>query len=115
MPDTNIDFPYGIKNMSLSKDELAKAFAKPVIILLGEKDNEPNHKILRHTQLADAQGLNRFDRGNKFFYEAKAKALELGVTFNWNLITVPGVGHDDLGMAAAAAKLIAESSKPSIL
>lgn len=110
MPDTNVDFPYGIKNMSLGKEELAKIFAKPVTILLGEKDNKSNSKVLRHTQLADAQGLNRFERGTKFFNEAKARAAELGVPFNWKLITVPGVGHDDVGMAAAAAKLIAKGS-----
>jgi poly(3-hydroxybutyrate) depolymerase len=110
MPDTNIDFPYGIKNMSLSKDDLTKVFAKPVTILLGEKDNNPNNKVLRHTPQADAQGLSRFERGNRFFAEAKAKAAELGVPFNWKLITVPGVGHSDIGMAAAAAKLIAEGA-----
>lgn len=108
MPNTNVDFPYGIKNMSISKDDLAEAFAKPVTILLGEKDNDPNHKVLRHTPEADAQGLNRFERGNRFYYEAKEKAAELGVPFNWKLITVPGVGHSDIGMAAAAAKLIAK-------
>jgi len=110
MPDTNAKFPYGIKDMSLSKEELTKVFAKPVTILLGEKDNNPNHKILRHTLQADAQGFSRFERGNQFFNKAKEKAAELGVPFNWNLITVPGVGHSDVGMAAAAAKLIAEGA-----
>lgn len=108
MTDANVDFPYGIKNMSMSKDDLAEAFAKPVTILLGEKDNDPNNKVLRHTLEADTQGLNRFERGNRFYYEAKEKAAELGVPFNWQLITVPGVGHSDIGMAAAAAKLIVE-------
>lgn len=108
MPDINTDFPYGIKNMSLSKEDLAGIFAKPVTILLGEKDNNPNYKVLRHTSQADAEGLNRFERGNRFFSEAKEKAAELGVPFNWKLITVPGIGHSDIGMAGAAAKLIAE-------
>lgn len=108
MPDTAVDFPYGIKNMSMSKADLAKVFAKPVTILLGENDNNPNHKVLRHTLEADAQGLSRFERGNSFFSAAEAKVAELGVPFNWKLITVPGVGHSDVGMGVAAAKLIAE-------
>ncbi|WP_110954500.1 alpha/beta hydrolase [Anaerosinus massiliensis] len=107
MPDTTVDFPYGIKNMSMNKEELAQAFAKPVTILLGEQDIKRS-KVLRKTPEADAQGANRFERGSQFFEEAKAKAAELGVPFHWQLIRVPGVGHDDVGMAAAAAKLIAE-------
>ncbi len=109
MPDTNVAFPYGIKNMSMSNEDLAQAFAKPVTILLGEQDIKRS-KVLRKTPQADAQGANRFERGNQFFEKSKAKAAELGVPFNWNLITVPGVGHDDVGMAAAAAKLIAEGA-----
>lgn len=110
MPDDDVSFPYGIKNVSISKEQLIQAFAKPVTILLGDRDNNPNHRVLRHTPEADAQGLNRFERGIWFFNEAKAKAMELNVPFNWKLITVPGVGHDDVEMAAAAAKLIGEGN-----
>lgn len=108
MPDRNIAFPYGIEDMPLTDEDLAGAFAKQVIILLGEKDNNPNHKVLRHTQQADNQGMNRLERGRYFYNAAKAKAEELGVPFKWQLITVPRVGHNDAGMAAAAARLIGE-------
>ncbi|MDF2856985.1 MAG: hypothetical protein K0Q87_2836 [Neobacillus sp.] len=108
MPDASIDFPYGIKDMPMTNEALARAFVKPVTILLGEKDKKLDNKVLRHTPESDYQGLNRFERGETFYSMAKAKAAELGVPFNWALVTVPGVGHDDVGMAAAAAKLIAE-------
>lgn len=109
MLDKTVDFPYGIKNIPISDIELTKAFAKPVTILLGEKDNNSNNKLLRHTSLADQQGINRFERGMHFFYQAKEKASEMGVPFKWELVTVPGVGHDDVGMAKAAAQLIFEN------
>lgn len=109
MLNRSIDFPYGIKNIPMSDTQLTKIFAKPVTILLGEKDNDPNHKLLRHTRLADEQGMNRFDRGMQFFNQARAKAGEMGVQFKWKIITVPGVGHNDLGMAQAAAQLIFEN------
>lgn len=109
MLDKTVDFPYGIKNIPMSDVELTKSFAKPVTILLGEKDNNSNHKLLRHNNLADKQGINRFERGMQFFYRAKEKASEMGVPFKWELVTVPGVGHDDVEMAKAAAKLIFEN------
>lgn len=108
LPDFAIDFPYGLKNVPITKKDLAESFARPVTILLGESDVRANDKVLRHTSQADAQGLNRLARGENFYYTAEAKAKELGVPFNWKLVTVPGIGHDDAGMAAAAAKLIAE-------
>jgi len=108
MPDSNINFPYGIKNTPVSETDLARAFAAKVTVLLGERDIDANSKILRHDRRADAQGWNRLERGYNFFNRAKEQAAKLGVPFNWNLVTVPGVGHDDTGMAAAAAKLIAE-------
>jgi len=106
MPDANITFPYGIKALPISKEELAKDFAKPAVILLGEAD-VVRGKNLRQTTMSDAQGQNRLARGKAFYAQAKAKAAEMGVPFNWKLVTVPGVAHDNAGMAVAAAKLVA--------
>ena len=95
----------------MQQDEaLAKAFAKPVVLLLGEADTERS-KVLRKTPLSDAQGQNRLERGKKFFAEAKAKAEAMGVPFKWQLVTVSGVGHNDAQMAEAAAKLLAQLKK----
>ncbi len=106
MPDDKVDFPYGITNIAVNGSELVSAFRKPVIILLGEQDIKRS-KILRKRPLADAQGQNRLERGMNFFAKAKAKAVKLNTPFNWQLITVPNVGHDDVGMARAAAQIIA--------
>ncbi|KYZ75539.1 hypothetical protein AXX12_12560 [Anaerosporomusa subterranea] len=107
MPDRNIVFPYGIKDIPMTDKELAKIFAQPAFILLGDQDINPNHKNLRHTPQADRQGVTRFERGHSFFEMTKVKAAELGVPFNWKLVIVPGVGHSDAGMSTMAAKLIA--------
>lgn len=107
MPDSNVAFPYGIKGLPLNADDLKAAFAKPVTILLGEADIKSNAD-LRHTLLADAQGKNRFERGQEFFALAQKKAAQMGVPFHWQLLTVPGVGHNEAKMGAVAAKLIAE-------
>ena len=104
MPDTKVSFPYGLGRVPVSRKKLASAFAKPVVVLLGEADNK--RKKLRTTPKADRQGLNRLARGKNFFEAAKRKAAELSVPFNWRLVTVPGVGHQGVKMANAAIKVI---------
>ena len=105
MPDENVRFPYGLDGVPLSESELAAAFAKPVVILLGEADVERTDN-LRQTPEADAQGMNRLERGKKFFAVAQEKAAEMGVPFNWQAATVAGVGHDNAAMADAALAVI---------
>ena len=104
MPDTKVSFPYGLRRVPKSRKKLVSAFAKPVVVLLGEADNK--RKKLRTTPKADRQGLNRLARGKSFFETAKRKAAEMGVSFNWRLVTVPGVGHQGAKMANAAVKVI---------
>jgi hypothetical protein len=105
MPDENVRFPYGLDGVPLSDEELAAAFAKPVVILLGEADTKRTEN-LRQTPEADAQGMNRLERGKNFFAIAQEKAAEMGVPFNWQAATVSGVGHDGAAMADAALAVI---------
>lgn len=108
LPVREAPFPYGIANLPLTDADLAKAFARRIVVLLGERDEDATSKHLRHNSWVDKQGPNRFERGQAFFAKAREKATELGVPFNWQLITVPGVGHFDAGMAAAAARIVAD-------
>lgn len=105
MPDENITYSYGLKGLAPTKKDFRNAFSKPVVILLGENDTVRS-KVLRKTPEADAQGQNRLERGRNFYNQAQQKAASLGLPFNWQLITVPGVGHDGTGMAKGAIPLI---------
>jgi hypothetical protein len=108
MPDKDVPFPYGLGGVPVSDVDLAEAFAKPVVVLLGEEDIKRSSN-LRMTPEADRQGLNRLARGKSFFAAAKAKAEALGVPFNWRLVTVPGVGHQGTKMGNAAMNIIWKS------
>jgi hypothetical protein len=105
MPDETVRFPYGLDGVPLSDEELTAAFAKPVVILLGDADTKRTEN-LRQTPEADAQGMNRLERGKNFFAIAQEKAIEMGVPFNWQAATVAGVGHDGAAMADAALAVI---------
>ena len=54
---------------------------------------------------AEAQGTNRFQRGQYFFSKAESEAAARGVEFRWALQIVPGVGHSASQMAMPAAEL----------
>lgn len=109
-PDFAIDFPYGLRNTPVSKGALKQALQKPVTILLGESDNDPNHKSLRRAKEAILQGPHRFARGHYFYAAAQKEAGQLDVPFNWQLKTVPNVGHNNGLMSKAAILVLTQDS-----
>lgn len=102
MPRDDVAFPYGLKNTPITRAELTQVFAKPVTILLGEADTDPNATNLSRTAEANAQGANRLERGKSFYATAQQVAAELATPFNWQIAFVPNVGHDNGGMAKSA-------------
>jgi hypothetical protein len=102
-PVQTVAFPYGLGGVPIDP---AAAFARPVTILLGEGDTDPQHPSLRRNAEADAQGIHRYARGRAFFEAARAEAARLGTPFSWRLQTVPGVAHSNAGMAEAAMRLL---------
>jgi hypothetical protein len=60
---------------------------------------------LRQSPEADAQGQNRFERAGYMFERIK----KFDPKTTWRMIDVPGIAHDQKGMAPAAQKLLAES------
>jgi poly(3-hydroxybutyrate) depolymerase len=107
MPDPAQAWPYGLKGLPAGAADLAAAFARASTVLLGEADNDPNHRSLRHTPEADAQGMHRFARGHHFFRACQGRAKAMGVPFRWTLAYVPGADHQNRLMAPEAARLLA--------
>ncbi len=107
LPNFENSYPFGLKNTALSEEQLKLAFAKNLVVFLGEQDNENETRgtFLRSTT-ADQQGLHRLARGTHFYETAKAKAQELNTEFNWQLKVVPDVGHNQEKMGTAAASFL---------
>ncbi len=111
LPDTNIDYPYGLKNVpGVSKASLSALLPCPLIVLLGTNDIDPNDKNLNRSEGAMRQGKHRFERGNFYYQYGQRQAKAFGVQFGWTLATAPGVGHSDKGMSTFAAKLLFDAN-----
>ena len=110
-PDFDIKFPYGLKNAPVTEWQLKMALKKPLVILLGEKDNDPNHKSLKRSKGAVKQGRHRLARGQYFIKKAIGEAGKLGLETAWQVKYVPNAGHNHRKMSRAAARLLFSGRK----
>ena len=95
-------FPYGLRDLSISRDSLARSFSRDFVIMLGEQDTDQNDPDLNQRGNAEEQGATRLERGQKFYATAKSEATKLGRTFNWRLEIVPGAHHKHSQIVAPA-------------
>lgn len=107
LPNFSTEYPYGFKDVLITKENLIKSFNSNLVILLGELDNKNETRgHLRRTDLANLQGSGRFSRGNFFFENARKKSKQLKCEFLWKKKTVKSVGHSSSKMSVAAAEYL---------
>jgi poly(3-hydroxybutyrate) depolymerase len=104
-------YPYGLGGLPDTEERLRRAFARDLVILLGEQDTDPDDPDLRTTPEAVAQGPHRLGRGQNFWTAGRDRARELGVDLRWRVQTVPGAGHSNADMARIAAELLFDAPK----
>ncbi|MEM6737665.1 MAG: hypothetical protein AAGA10_29800 [Bacteroidota bacterium] len=110
LPNENLAFPYGFKNTDVKLDtDLQIAYGKRLIVLLGERDNDPSLGTFRTTELAMEQGAHRLERGTHFFRENERLSKQNDWVFNWKIDTIKNVGHDYRKMSQNAIEWILTS------
>jgi poly(3-hydroxybutyrate) depolymerase len=105
-PTFDVAYPFGLKGAPVDRGQLKRAFATPMVVLLGTRDIDPHDKSLPTGAEAEAQGPYRYARGRAFFAAAQAAAGQMGTAFHWQVKDAPGVAHSDAGMAEFAAKFL---------
>lgn len=106
-PNEQLEFPYGLKN---TEAKLQEAYNKKLVVLLGALDNDPALGTFRTTAQAMQQGRHRLERGSTFFNANKELSATHKWNFNWELDTIPNVGHDYKKMSLHAAEWLTPQS-----
>jgi poly(3-hydroxybutyrate) depolymerase len=97
-------FPFGLGGTAMTEGERRELFTRPMTILLGDADSDPDHHQLPREPGAMRQGPHRFARGLNYFALACRQAAALGVPLAWKLRIAPGIAHSNPGMAPFAAR-----------
>lgn len=104
IPNYEDGLPFGLRDSSITEEQLHNSFASRLVLFIGELDNEEETSgSLLHTPTVDKQGLGRLSRSRYFFEKSAYKASEVNATFNWERKVIAGVGHDYKNMGKAAA------------
>lgn len=97
-------FPAGLGGLDLDEPGLARWLGYPMAVFTGDRDTDTADPDLPRSPEAMAQGPTRNARAHFFVEFARAEARRLGLACNWELVTVPGVGHDGNLMGRAVAR-----------
>lgn len=112
---TPYKFPYNTNGSRVDAARAKEALGCKFILLLGNKDTDPNDPVLNKSDGAKAQGSHRFARGEYFFTASNNAAKTLGADFAWQKKTVEGVGHSGPRMSAAAIELMTDAKVAATL
>lgn len=109
LPVANETFPFGLGGMPLDDEALKALFSRPLLVLLGTHDDDPDHYQLPREPGAMRQGPHRLARGHHYVETARKEAGRLGVDLAWRVAEAPGVAHSTAGMAPFVSRHLFES------
>ena len=109
MPDLAIGWPWGVGETDLDEGALRELLAFPITVMAGMNDTETTGKFFPKGPRSLRQGAHRYARAQNYVRMGQEAAMALGTVCAWQVIDVPGVGHDGRGMSAAAAPVIASA------
>jgi hypothetical protein len=105
VPDISINFPYGLR-LSPAQNFSGLSFLKPMAIVVGTADDNPNAPGLRKNNEANAQGPHRLARARHFYQESVRINALYNINLNWQLEELTGVGHNYEATAAFAMNFL---------
>lgn len=103
-PTRDLEYPFGLGGLPLAEGATETWFAKPLVILLGDRDLNPRTKPLSNGPQARRQGPHVLARGVGLYHKALKAADRLGPALRWKLEVVHGVGHSNTHMASYAVR-----------
>ena len=107
--DPGESWPCGLKGTGVDQAAVLRYLSLPLVILLGDKDIDPDDPQLPTGEDADRQGITRLARGVYFFNHGQAAARKFKVPFGWQIRMVPGAPHGGPIIHAGGAQVLLEA------
>jgi len=108
MPDLDTAWPWGLGQTPVTRQDLPAWLAFPLTIMAGTDDTKTSGRYFPKGPNSMRQGPTRYARAHAYYRTAQAAASSLGTPLAWEVVDVPGIGHDGARMSDAAAPFIAE-------
>jgi poly(3-hydroxybutyrate) depolymerase len=115
MPVRTEDVPFGLGGLPYPDIDVHVLLSRPMVVHLGDQDNDPNDEHLPREPAAMRQGPNRFARGLRYMETASRVAGRLGVHLAWRLVIAPGIAHSGQRMVPLAARELFDSTARSTI
>ena len=90
-------------------DALPALLSFPLTVMAGTEDTKTTGRFFPKGPKSLKQGPTRYARAHRYLATAREAAARHAATLAWQVIDVPGVGHDGRRMSDAAAPFIAET------
>jgi pimeloyl-ACP methyl ester carboxylesterase len=96
-PDREQPYPYGSRiggRLDGVRMEPEGFLRVPILVVVGEDDDDPRAENLRRSQKLDLQqGVSRVERADRWVRAMREEAISLGTPPRVRLVTLPGAGH----------------------
>jgi hypothetical protein len=116
MPDLDTPWPFGLGETGLDRDDLRRLLRFPLTVMTGTADTGTTGRFFPKGPRSMRQGPHRHARAHAYVQAGHAAARRLGTHCAWQVLDVPGIGHDGAAMSAAAVPVVAaalHTAKPA--
>lgn len=104
LPRTDVNYPYGLKGSTITKAMLLRAFSRKLTLMFGQDDLGPRKQYHANTPQAKSQGPHVVSRAMNYLLLSLVTAKQLDLPINWQLRSVPNVGHSNKRMVPHAVE-----------
>jgi hypothetical protein len=114
MPDLTTPWPFGLGETDVDTDTLCALLGFRITVMAGTADVLTTGRFFPKGPRSMRQGATRYERAHNYVQSGHAAAAALQNSCAWEVIDVPGVGHDGKLMSTAAAPIVSAAMHASL-
>lgn len=109
MPELETPWPFGLGDTGLQAEAVAALLRFPLTVMAGTGDTRTSGRFFPGGPRSMRQGAHRYERAHNYLRAGRHAAQRLRTECAWQVIDMPGVGHNGAAMSAAAVPVVAQA------